>query len=129
MSKYSETLKELSDLEKHYKMLGMMMPIDSSANEYYQNRLQISNCRISEIKASLLTQLEELMVMARAVTLPINFEDWNGQDESGWSVAHEAALFKNLPKDFDKAYPELYGELTASSSTVADVVFYKSIPG
>ena len=128
MSRYSETLKKLSDLEKHYKMLGMMMPIDSSTNEYYQNRLQISNCQIREIKASLLTQLEELMTMARSVTLPIDFEDWNAQDESGWSVAHEAALCKNLPKDFGKVYPELYGELTGHGNTVADIVYYKSIP-
>ena len=128
MSTYSETLKELFDLEKHYKMLGMMMPIDSSTNEYYQNRLQISNCQIREIKASLLTQLEELMTMARSVTLPIDFEDWNAQDESGCSVAHEAALCKNLPKDFGKVYPELYGELTGHGNTVADIVYYKSIP-
>ena len=128
MSRYSETLKELSDLEKHYKMLGMMIPIDSPTNEYYQNRIQVANCRISELKASLQTQLNELMTMARSVTLPITFEDWNAQDESGWTVAHEAALCRNLPKDFGKVYPELYGELTGHGTTVADVVYYKNTP-
>ncbi len=128
MSRYSETLKELSDLEIQYKMLRMMIPVDAGTGINYQNQLKRLDCEIEQTKTLLSAQLHELMTMANCVPLPIDFEDWNAQDESGWTVAHEAAMRRNLPKDFGKVYPELYGELTGHGNTVADIVYYKSIP-
>jgi hypothetical protein len=39
-------------------------------------------------------------VGARYGLLEPGFDAWGLADESGWSVAHEAALFGNLPEDF-----------------------------
>lgn len=47
-----------------------------------------------------------LFFAARYDLLPIDFVDWNYKDESGWTVAHEAALFGNLPKDFENMHWE-----------------------
>jgi len=40
-------------------------------------------------------------VGARYGLLEDGFNNWGMADESGWTVAHEAALFGNLPEDFE----------------------------
>ncbi len=48
------------------------------------------------------------------VRLPNDFPYWNLADDSGWTVAHEAADYGTLPEDFDK-----FGLKTKKGWTVA----------
>ena len=52
--------------------------------------------------------IEALFKMAAKGTLPKDFTDWGKCDGGGWTVAHEAAAYSNLPKGFHKDYPDVW---------------------
>ena len=45
-------------------------------------------------------EINELFKQAREGTLPPDFTDWDLTDGDRWTIAHEAALFSSLLKDF-----------------------------
>lgn len=62
--------------------------------------------------------LQEMMELLKEKPMPCtSYDFWDFADESGWTLAHQAALFDHLPEDFNQ-----WDLQDSTGQTVADVV-------